>query len=45
MQIRNRYEVTLAIPDLETNGSLDPDPRKVAQRWPEYGLNLRTYLR
>jgi hypothetical protein len=35
MRIRSRYEVALVIPDLETDGSLDPDPRKVAQRWPE----------
>jgi hypothetical protein len=35
MRIRSRCDVALAIPDLETSGSLDPDPRKVAQRWPE----------
>jgi hypothetical protein len=32
IRIRSRYEVALAIPDLETVGSLDLDPRKVAQR-------------
>jgi hypothetical protein len=42
MWIRSRYEVALAIPDLETDGSLDPDPRKVAQRWLELNRDCRT---
>jgi hypothetical protein len=39
VRIRSRYEITLAIPDLETNGNLDPDPQKVAQHWPELDRN------
>jgi hypothetical protein len=35
MRICNQGVVALAIPDLETGGSLDPDLRKVAQRLPE----------
>jgi hypothetical protein len=30
VRIHSRYEITLAIPDLDTNDNLGPDPQKVA---------------
>jgi hypothetical protein len=31
VQIHSRFEIMLAIPDLDTNNNLYPDPRKVVQ--------------
>jgi hypothetical protein len=42
MRIPSQYEVALAIPDLETSGSPDPDLRKVAQHWQESDCNCES---